>query len=126
MRSIKFRAWDGIQMLDHVYFHTTPEGWIWDDNPCKVGVKAIMQFTGLLDKNGKEIYEGDILQPYAYRNKMKLLILTVVYKEGMFTLTRKGSSGWPLCKSLKEADKANNSYQIIGNIYDNPELLEGK
>lgn len=83
--------------------------------------ETIGQFTGLTDCNGKEIYEGDIV---AYCGKIKHV---VEFKHGMFGYTL--MDGWfvgyggntnftfnPLDKSKE--------HEIIGNIYDNPELLK--
>jgi uncharacterized phage protein (TIGR01671 family) len=74
-------------------------------NPDTIG-----QFTGLHDKNGKEIFEGDII-----RNKSCKGV--VVYKNGAFCLELGKSCGyvWLFCLD---------SLLDIGNIYDNPELLE--
>ena len=67
-----------------------------------------MQFTGLHDKNGKEIYEGDII---AFRNE-----------KGEITL--KGEIYWE-SRNAKFSDfSPKNQVEVIGNIYENPELLE--
>lgn len=72
--------------------------------------KELMQYTGLHDKNGKEIYEGDILK-ITYKLSGKTIISSVRWANAKFKPTR-----------LSE----HNQYEIeiIGNIYQNPELLK--
>lgn len=82
------------------------------DRPIFTKHGTIGQFTGLHDKNGKEIYEGDIISNESYKG-------VVVYKNGSFVLDLGKSCG---CVYLFCLD----SLLIIGNIYDNPELLESK
>ena len=126
MREIKFRAWlkptkqmakvTGIDLERSGTFRVlTPDNQIiWFG---QVNISAIvMQFTGLLDKNGNEIYEGDVL---ACENKGPSQILWN-YKWG----------GWAV-KNLKRnefhrLDINFNRYngEIIGNIYENPYLLK--
>lgn len=104
MREIKFRAWDGIKMLKHIYSHTTPEGWLWIDNPCKVGVKALMQYTGLKDKNGKEIYEFDYLGDYC-----------VFWGSGEYILQNISTGDIMDCNEKNTNDK-----EITGNRFETP------
>lgn len=120
MRTIKFRAWctnlDNISFSngDHMeYDITLVEGKYasvesgWDihgtyDFP-------IMQYTGLKDKKGKEIYEGDIVN-----EGIDDMNYEVVFTQGGFWLDeRDNETGWPDSGDI----------EIIGNIYENPELL---
>lgn len=70
----------------------------------------IMQYTGLLDKSGKEIYEGDVLSFDGHTNEEKF-IASVVFKDGKFV---DSLYGWDIGKYR----------EIIGNIHQNPELLK--
>lgn len=113
MREIKFRAWDG----DTMHYNGVI---IMDDESsvCLNGcidcddaqpVADIMQFTGLNDKNGKEIYEGDIVR----LENTKWLFETVDWKK----------LSWWLGEYML-SDYNPQDLEIIGNIYDNPELTQ--
>lgn len=122
MREIKFRAWDknnkkmiSIARFDFadwsVYTHLFGEPT--DGINCE-----IMQYTGLQDKNGKEIYEGDILDcgdrivKVKWNNPCGQWDCDFVKYQG-----KKSSNGIENAEWQYRAD-------AIGNIYENPELLE--
>jgi uncharacterized phage protein (TIGR01671 family) len=111
MREIKFRAW--VQTLNGSYMaiQGTPDletlkSFMHHYGDCK----NLMQFTGLLDKNGKEIYEGDVCININTNNKG-----FVRFDYGWAIDYNNHSHDMPqyYCEHL----------EIIGNIHENPELL---
>lgn len=132
MREIKFRAWNPTdKQMRYEGFHLTSKGkpfWYTDNeaNGIKYDVPlpiadVLMQYTGLKDKNGKEIYEGDILKGGAvveYFNDLGW--------DG-------GGSNHPgfFCSKWFEYNHDmeyhsgfDDETEVIGNIYENPKLLE--
>lgn len=119
MRTIKFRQvkdgvthyWGYIKGMGFVAPMATAE---WHDVPSN-------QFTGLHDKNGKEIYEGDILESGSYG------IVQVVWPEKYITGDNEDIMAWCVMggnlEGLAGLD-VQYSWEVIGNIYENPELLK--
>lgn len=119
-RIIKFRAYrKGVNKM--VYFDSptldyTKEGRVGMFMPSITGKIYIgetepMQFTGLLDKAGREIYEGDLIR-IAKNKRHDEYIGEVVYNDTGFEVNLSGSDWMPL----------ETSGEVIGNIYENPEI----
>ena len=98
-----------------------------------VDINTLCQFTGLCDKNGKEIYEGDIV--HCWDTIAKCEIWAVVefgnpnaeYTWGWQLRKIKGSKGVNLdILCWVECEETNAYCEIIGTVYDNPELLKGE
>jgi uncharacterized phage protein (TIGR01671 family) len=151
MREIKFRVWNGMEM---VYDVTVGKFGTFYVNPSNNGLDEkdsasltpfttkyhkdtpVMQFTGLKDKNGKEIYEGDIVMSEGQQSRFIQVVEFhnspetcgrgwVGVNKIQITLTKEGKKlyehlerfsyfSWPF------------SCEVIGNIYSNPELLQDK
>jgi uncharacterized phage protein (TIGR01671 family) len=126
MREIKFRVFNhGIKAMYNVYgFNQRTIQWCNDDGSLggsfsygKNNKKlfTLLQYTGLKDKNGKEIYEGDILGRIGFFHKVVINDGTNFYSysvnnpQSIFILNKFSIDGYD---------------EIIGNIYENPELLK--
>ena len=89
---------------------------------CEVYPLSIGQFTGLYDKNGREIYEGDIIG--CDNPKIKHLIF-YNEKEGRFMAALNGDiENYFIGVCGLDSDRWMSSKEVIGNIHDNPELLK--
>lgn len=120
-REIKFRVWNKV--MEEMFY---PD---WDElaTRAKLSEMILMQHTGLHDKNGKEIYEGDVLkgidtivkdctkQPIEWQNIP--FNCWVIFADGEFKLQRKH-------KNHIFGIKFSTRYEIIGDIYQTPELLK--
>lgn len=117
MREIKFKAWD--KELKRMTISFDFDSFL-DARDSEYGTGAIpdlsgcelMQFTGLTDKNGKEIYEGDIVK---FNKQGKEVIAAVEYHE-------KAASFTPYARAKKRGSYR--EFEIIGNIYENEGLLK--
>jgi uncharacterized phage protein (TIGR01671 family) len=133
-REIKFRVWTGLKMDHNImagylgafyvqgldekdYASMSPFNTKYENNP-------LMQFTGLKDKNGKEIYEGDVITSsekiILHGESPENMIVAWNDKFASFCLTKKG---WLFDHYFHEAIEPRYCV-VIGNIYENSELLK--
>ncbi len=120
-RQIKFRAWDGLNKKFSYWtmndLCTYSEK---DEKPS--ALDDWQQGTGLLDRHGKEIYEGDIVIQVGVKKDGKTrLVRKPRVVEWVYT---KSNAGFNLAPSPESyADRTMLRTEVIGNIYENPELL---
>lgn len=135
MREIKFRAWlkDDKRMVEvrSIDFHEEGNiitvnyndifGFEFNENEIE-----LMQYTGLKDKNGKEIYEGDIVDIHQTVNGQSVFVIEVtntglVIPRYAFDKNYKYEYN---IRELLEFDEYDKEIEVIGNTYQNRELLE--
>lgn len=124
MREIKFRAWD----KENKAFMPS-EGYAICDGDV-MGLRygnemedvltdqiELMQYTGLKDNNGREVYEGDVLDIGLQNQDGKPVVAPVSYEKYIagYVLDNGGNGIW---------QRLDEDCEVIGNIYENPELLE--
>ena len=136
MREHKFRAWNStlkeMNNVMSIHWHNgvvvriimsklgvediLSEGWFDIKGEGLKKVKLI-EWTGLKDKNGKEIYEGDLI---------KLETPTMPFSNGLVQEVKFEDFSWYLCGGIRHSLSVPNSVklEVIGNIYENPDLLK--
>jgi uncharacterized phage protein (TIGR01671 family) len=130
MRQIKFRAWHKVRkemyevygLTSEYVFKKTDDGVGNPGVPDKLEDVELMQYTGLKDKNGKDIYEGDILAYKSHHPK---------HKDKTFNNVVEFAIGQSLCgwrmrnknTIVKATPYKFGTSQIIGNIYEHSHLL---
>lgn len=116
MREIKFRVWDKLNKeMNNIESINFQERRVYKNDVSYLNFNntELMQCTGLKDKNGKEIYEGDIF----YTGSKKILYIVEWIDCGLKGRQIKN-------KSWVGLDYWKDDIEVIGNIYENPELME--
>jgi uncharacterized phage protein (TIGR01671 family) len=134
-REIKFRAWDKVnKRMGHFKpgFSWCDEYYTWDlqaegepdimDVPPGDNIE-FMQFTGLKDKNGKEIYEGDIVKQLVPALSKESWVGRVMFEPTRGYFLRNENGTWSSLNTVSEREIIT-EFEVIGNIYESPDLLK--
>ena len=127
MREIKFRVWDKKEKsIDRVKYLNFKEHTI--NGLCMDDEGILMQYTGLTDKNSKEIYEGDILVSKHFEKYIDEWIRRICYvsfENGCFLATETECKfGVSTLEDIISDGDGTWTVKIIGNIFETPELLK--
>lgn len=118
MRQIKFRAWDEVrkEMVEPTSIEIHDDG-MFEVLPCYSGsTYLLMQFTGLVDGDGKEVYEGDII------DFAGLKPIEIVWRHAGF---QSKLIPYETSEPIHLSQEGFTMFaKVIGNIYQNPELLQ--
>lgn len=139
MREIKFRVWntslkkyipdhlvhispDGRFLFGALYFK--PDLYKYSPDILK-GENVVEQFTGLKDKNGTEIYEGDIVKYHPHHRGVPYRVYWAD-KSAKFLIGRDGVIGQSFSDIMHNLNTGRIALEVVGNIHENPELMEEK
>ena len=141
MREIEFRVWDSLRRsylnkkdiaIDNLGNVFVFEGC--NDNDSELWYARILvdpdneryvieQTTGLTDKNGTEIYEGDIVKYYPHHRGVPYRVYWAD-KSAKFLIGRDGVIGQSFSDIMHNLNTGHIALEVVGNIHENPELLE--
>lgn len=106
-----------------------------EKNNCfDVAPESVSEFTGLKDKNGKRIFEGDVVKVESYGYCPLTYVGKVIFKDGCYCIEHMMGGEWMSYHRIGSTERWQDmgasgiitySYQVIGNIHDNPELIGG-
>ncbi|QFR62514.1 hypothetical protein LH991_16245 [Schleiferilactobacillus harbinensis] len=113
-REIKFRAWNGHNMFNNIQVGAMYLGDLIADPQWH-----LMQYTNFKDKNGREIYECDVLDIGLRNQDGKPVMAPVSYQAyaAGYVLDNGGNGIW---------QRLTENCEVVGNIYENPDLLEAQ
>jgi hypothetical protein len=115
MRDMKFRAWyeDGKRMIYGL--PNFQNGHFYDDRGLGIDFRVLklMHYIGLQDKNGKPIYEGDMLE-----GRLEHGVVVWIQEEARWGIDVEGNR-----RDIQFRDVNHDQLDVIGNIYENPDLL---
>lgn len=124
-REIKFRVFDKKNKKMCYDSTNDRDSWLIDslnavNSSLKSTLYIFLQYTGLKDSRGKEIYEGDIVKRthLGFLGQEEHRIDEVVFRNGCFVLGNMGWYFWDYAQGNSDI-----TVEVIGNIYENPELL---
>ena len=132
MREIKFRGKrkDNGEWVVGYYYSECDVYYIFEDRqkesmlnrntPHRVIPETIGQYTGLKDKNGVEIYEGDIVERHGSKTYRDIVFVEI---SARFCYRFKDGAGNNILSAINKQDMAE-FFKVIGNIHDNKELLK--
>lgn len=136
-REIKFRAWDkvnkkmrsseelfNLDCSNELPFLPLAKGLYDEDENGYSADFEVMQYTGLRDKNGRDIYEGDILKRTLLPSVRLSSISIVKWIPAKACLSSADMDGRNVT-FISDYINSNYELEVIGNIYENPELLKG-
>jgi uncharacterized phage protein (TIGR01671 family) len=130
MRQIKFRVWDGKKLCDNVgimpiFTHVDADRLSvpYSGDFYRPDKWSIMQFTGLLDRHGKEIYEGDVLKAFMTALEDKEAGISSGYYDLGEVAFHPNAAQFVIRKGDKCAS-IGNDVEVVGDIHSNPELIK--